>query len=313
MATASNDGSHGLSDLLTLYRQLSAISAAVFAPLARTYVGNLEAKSDRRLESEAVVNLALRKLAFEAGELLVAGNAPTEKPIPEFQYDEHGRLPDLKLSYVAAAALAYTKMRDKRAADQATARNAAARSTLTPQVDVLTSAASVRALRYATRSMAYGRGATMTSGVTAHPGPPLSSSPHGGGCGCGSVTDPVPQPPPCYDPCAGGLVPVPPFEEPSSCSCQACQTAPAECPPFWSVSCETKLKLRECVKKLVCDLIAWIETVVCSKAQPNTPAAVICNFLHCVRDALCAPPPQPCLPKPTPMACLPCDYAVERS
>lgn len=107
-------------------------------------------------------------------------------------------------------------------------------------------------------------------------------------------------------------MPVPPFEEPTSCSCAACQSAPAECPPFWSISCETKLKLRDCLIKLVCDLIAWVETLVCQNAQPNTPAAALCNFLRCVRDALCAPPPQPCLPKPVPMPCLPCDYAVER-
>lgn len=311
MATSTNDASHGLADLFALYRQLSAISAAVFAPLARTYVGNLEARRDRPLEPGAVVNLALRKLAYEAGEMLVANNPPTEQPIPELAYDERGKLPDLKLSYVAAAAIAYSKMREKRASEQQAARAATAL--------ISTAATSVRALRAATRATAYSRVATVagrTAALSSSSSRPVSKGCGcgGGGCGCGGVVeDPGAPPPACYDPCAGGLVPVPPFEEPTSCSCEACQAAPAECPPFWSVSCETKLKLRECVKKLVCDLIAWIETVLCQNAQPNTPAGALCSFLHCVRDALCSPPPQPCLPKPTPMPCLPCDYAVERT
>src|SRR3954468_14715998 len=106
---ATSEPNNGLGDLVTLYKQLSAISAVVFAPIARTYVGTLEQRDSAKNPDAAVVNLALRKLAFEAGEMLVANNPPTEKPIAAFQRDEAGRLPDLSLAYVAAAALAYVK------------------------------------------------------------------------------------------------------------------------------------------------------------------------------------------------------------
>jgi hypothetical protein len=313
---ATSETNQGLGDLINLYKQLSAISAVVFAPLARTYVGSLEGDELRARDggNAAVVNLALRKLAFEAGEMLRANHPPTEQPIPEFKRDDKGNLPDLSLAYVAAAALAYVKSRE----DKAAARTAAAPAA--PQVEVLR-ATSVRALRASARTTAY----TSAPRVMTAP-PPVTVRPTGGcgcggkstptstgGCGCGGgcggTSTPPPQPVPCYDPCAGGLVAVPPTE---TCSCAACQAPPAttDCPVV-TISCETKLRLRDCIKQLLCDLIEYLETKLCANAQPGTPIAILCNFLHCVREAVCPDPvPTPLPPGPS-MPCLPCGYAVE--
>lgn len=316
---ATSETNQGLGDLITLYKQLSAISAMVFAPLARTYVGSIEQDELRARDggNATVVNLALRKLAFEAGEMLVANNPPTDKPIAEFKRDETGKLPDLSLAYVAAGALAYVKSRDQKQI----ARSAAAAPA--PQVEVLR-ATSVRALRASVRTTTYG--ATTYSATSAPavvtaratggcgcggkstPSSPTSVGGCGCGGGCGGSTTPPPQPVPCYDPCAGGLVAVPPTE---TCSCAACQSpATTDCPVV-TISCETKLRLRDCIKKLLCDLIEYLETKLCANAQPGTPIAILCNFLHCVREAICPDPvPTPLPPGPS-MPCLPCGYAVE--
>ncbi len=332
---ATSEPNNGLGDLVTLYKQLSAISAMVFAPLARTYVGTLEQSelNTRDGASAAVVNLALRKLAFEAGEMLVANHPPTEKPIAAFARDANGKLPDLSLSYVAAAALAYVQSRDQKTAARAAAAAA-------PQVDVL-GATSVRSLRTSARTSAYTTALRNASYVTAvsprvtsiaMPPAPVtvratggcgcggksssSKSPTSvGGCGCGGgcggATVVTPPSVPCYDPCAGGLVAQPPSE---TCGCSACQAQPpatTDCPPVVTVSCETRQRLRDCVKQLVCDLIEYLETKLCASSQPGTPLAILCNFLHCVREAICPDPVPVALPPGPAMPCLPCGYAVE--
>lgn len=270
---ATTETNNGLGDLVALYKQLSAISAVVFAPLARTYVGTLEQRDDRSRDagSADVVNLALRKLAFEAGELLVANHPPTEKPLREFSRNADGQLPDLSLAYVAAAALAYVKSRDQKVA--------------APIEDG--AATNVRALRASARTTAY-------TGALAPPlGTRATTVRATGGCGC------------------GGRAAAPPT---GGCGCAACQAQPVtttECPPVVTISCETRQRLRDCIKQLVCDLIEYIETKLCANAQAGTPLAILCNFLHCVRDAICpetAPTPLPCGPA---MPCLPCGYAVE--
>ena len=312
---ATSETNQGLGDLITLYKQLSAISAMVFAPLARTYVGTLEQTELRTHDggNATVVNLALRKLAFEAGEMLLANNPPTEKPIPAFERDETGKLPDLSLAYVAAAALAYVKSRDAKAAAAAPA---------TPQVELMR-ATSVRALRASARTTSYmaapramiasppvtvrATGGCGCGGKTT-PASPTSVGGCGCGGGCGGTSMPPPQPVPCYDPCAGGLVAVPPTE---TCSCAACQPPPTTDCPIVTVSCETKLRLRDCIKQLLCDIIEYLETKLCANAQPGTPIAILCNFLHCVREAICPDPATTPLPPGPSMPCLPCGYAVE--
>jgi hypothetical protein len=144
----------------------------------------------------------------------------------------------------------------------------------------------------------------------------VSSSTSSGGCGCGGgcgggSTNPNPQPVPCYDPCGGGLVATPPTE---TCGCAACQAQPpatTDCPPVVTISCDTRQHLRDCVKQLVCDLIEYIETKLCANSQPGTPLAILCNFLHCVREAICPEPVPVALPPGPAMPCLPCSYAVE--
>lgn len=286
--TKSGDG--GLADLVALYQQLGTISATLFAPLARTYVGTLAERSKDPLTPGGVVNLALRKLAFETGEMLVANNPPTAEPIPVFKYSEDGRLPDLSLAYVAAAALAVIKRREQRTAE------AQAASASKAPVSVNLSAGTLRAMRASARTSAY----AMSAPALAAAPPTVRMT---GGCGCGGGSSVTPPPPP------GG-----------SCGCSACEaqapatdpTAPAVCPPFISVSCATQTRLRDCIKTLACDLLAFVETRLCADVAADSPAVILCNFLKCVRDAICPAPAQPCLPAPA-LPCLPCGYAVENS
>lgn len=319
MAESKTQGDgKSLAELIALYKQLSTISAALFAPLAKTYVGTLVAHREAVTNAE-VVNLALRKMAYEAGEIMVARNPPTDKPIGKFEQDKEGQLPDFSLAQVAATALAYIKYRDEQAAKKQ--QQAVAKAT--PQVEVLAAATSVRQLRAAARVQAYQVMPTPVSSPTVRMtggcGCGGSTSSTGtGGCGCGggcggTTTNPPPQAVPCYDPCAGGLVAVPPASEVCGCSCASCQTQPpANCDDMCSISCETKLRLRDCIKQLICDLLKYIETHWI-QATPDSPAAILQKFLHCLVDAICPPAPPPCLPPGSPLPCLPCSYAVENS
>jgi hypothetical protein len=308
MATETTPIDPGLTQLLTMYRQLSAVSSAVFAPLARTYVGRLAEHS--KVETNAdVVNLALRKLAFEAGEMAVASQTPPaadSKPA-EFNLDEGGVPPDLKLSYVAAAALAYMKSRDA-AKSQAAA----------PAVEVMGNVNSVRALRGSVRAATYAPAQAAaiqvrTTGGCGCGGKSSTTTSSGCGCGggCGSTATPPPVAQPCYDPCAGGLVRVPPANE--ACGC-GCGTTTKDCPSFWQISCDTQQKLKHCVSVLICDLFGIVETALTTPdpatGQTSALAPLFVNFLRCVREALCpTTTTQPCAG--TAMPCLPCSYAVE--
>lgn len=302
-STNEGSGNPSLQQLLAAYKQVSDISAMLFAPVARTYVGGLVAEAGRRQEKPLgdpeVVNLALRKLVFEAGEILMQTNPPTKTPIARYEFDDKGGLPDYSLAQVAAAALAYVKYRDEQK------KAAQAEKATAPQVQVLGPATSVRALRSAARVQAY-----QTSPAAA-----ATTARMTGGCGCGgSTSTPPAQPPPCYDPCAGGLTAVPPASEACGCQCSSCQTQPsADCDDMCSISCETKLRLRDCIKQLICDLLRWIDLNLLSKV-PDDPAnlgSVLKHFLECVIDAICPTPSTPSLPPGSSLPCLPCSYAVE--
>lgn len=319
MAESTTHGTGSLADLLALYKQLSAISAFLFAPVAKTYVGNLVVEAERRqdkpLGNADVVNLALRKMAFEAGEILMANNPPTKKPIGTFEFNKEGQLPDYSLAQVAGAAIAYMKYRD----EQAAKKQEVAAKTAPAAVEVLGNATTVRALRSAARVLAYPVAPTpaptvrMTGGCGCGGSTTTTTTTGGCGCGggCGGTTTTAP-PPPCYDPCAGGLAAAPPASEVCGCSCASCQTQPStNCDDLCSISCETKLRLRDCIKQLICDLLGWIETHW--QVQPGSPAEILKNFLVCLVDAICPPPAPPCLPPGSPLPCLPCDYAVENS
>jgi hypothetical protein len=300
-----------LGDIVATYQQLSQFSAAMFEPLARLYVGNLAARSEKPLDAADVVNLALKKLLYEAGEVaMAAGGDPAADPRARLAVSSDA-IPDPKLAYLAAGIMAYLKSRDEREADRLAA---ARRAEAAPQAEVMRFAApsSVRALRASARAPLYATAAH--AGVSN-----ATAAAHGyratGGCGtCGDRGDPKPPPPaPCYDPCAGGLVPVPPVDEP--CGCASCRggttSAPETCPPFFSISCETQRRIRECLKIFLCKLLEEMGTNLCQ--NPTTPfAKALCAFMQCLPGAICPPPKQPneCAP-PSPMPCLPCDYAVE--
>lgn len=295
MATETTPIDPGLTQLLTMYRQLSAVSSAVFAPLARTYVGRLAEHSKVETNADVVI-LALRKLAFEAGEMAVANQTPpaTDAKPAEFTLDERGVPPDLRLSYVAAAALAYMKSRDA----------AKFKAAASPAVEFMGNVNSVRALRGSVRAATYAPAQAVA----------IQARTTGGcGCGrgCGSTTTPPPIAQPCYDPCAGGLVRVPPANEVCGCGCG---TTTKDCPSFWKISCETQQKLKHCVSVLICDLFGIVETALTTPdpktGQTSALAPLFVNFLRCVREALCATTTTRPYAGPA-MPCLPCSYAVE--
>jgi hypothetical protein len=288
----------------------------VLAALARTYVGHLDSKEVPLSDTDVLV-LAARKVAFEGGEILVARNPPTETPIPEFARDQQGRLPDLSLSYVVAAALAIMRARD---AQQA--RRQAAVATAPAAIEVVGHATDIAGLRNAARAQVY----TTASSASTATGLVVARRTGGCGCGCGGGggcgrTDPVPQPVPCYDPCAGGLAPVPSPHDPcvartQPCSCAGCVTnalSTASSTGLFSISAGTQLRLKDCASQLVCALLDQLAAKMCtgsSLSSSSSSTVALCKALACARDAIC-PPVAPCLPPATP--CLPCNYAVEIS
>src|SRR5690606_14609738 len=140
--------------------------------LARLYVGNLATRLGRE-EPADVVSLAVKKLLYEAGELLTASAEPgTEEKRAESgepSHDVRSRvadtivsrlatqeegIPDLKLAYFAAAVLMYLQRRDQR--ETAEAERAASTWAAMQRAAVPFAAPTVRTLRIAPRAMMYG-------------------------------------------------------------------------------------------------------------------------------------------------------------
>jgi hypothetical protein len=334
----------GLADLIATYTQLSHLSAALFAPIAKVYVGTAIAREHEKFDAIDVVNLALHKLAFEAGEhFRVQFATGDDKQAQKFERDEQGVFPDLKFAHLASALMAYaaTSQKQKQARDEKAAKRAAQQAAA-PQVMVNYPLSTYRVLARGLRFASTNLGApAMTANVagmrsgavnlgqpamTATIGPQYVSSAKsgcgcggrcgcgggcGGGCGCTGGTATPPSAVPCYDPCAGGLTHVPPAPDPCTpVACPPCPTTPEDCDDLCTISCETKLALRDCVKQLLCDLILIFQNMLLKQPSPLTFQDIIKRFLDCVREALC-PTDKPCLPAPTPIPCLPCDYAVE--
>jgi len=284
----------------------------VLAALARTYVGHLDS-SEVPLPDNEILALAARKVAFEGGEILAARNPPTEKPIPEFKRDPEGRLPDLSLSYVVAAALAIMKARDAQLA-----RRQAAADAEPVVIGVVNRATDVASLRNAARAQTYSiaSSSTATGFAVARR---IGGCGCGGsaGCGCGGA-GPSPQPVPCYDPCAGGLARVPPASDPGTSRVQPCSCTGAAdsalstsaSTGLFSVSPGTQQRLKDCASQLICTLLDQLVAKQCTSAAPGSSLSALCSALRCARDAIC-PPVAACLPPATP--CLPCNYAVEIS
>ena len=133
----------------------------------------------------------------------------------------------------------------------------------------------------------------------------------GGGCGCGG---------------SGGA----PGGSGSGCGCQsgsqahgATGTSPARyrddgtCAPLWDISCDTRWRLRACVKTALCDMIRCMADEVCEDGRfapnPDLGACLegfVCSLLHCLPDALCPPAqPEPCCPDEGVSSCS-CNFAV---
>jgi hypothetical protein len=347
MVTTNHNPAGGTIDrnaMVTIVQLIAANGLKALVLLARAYLGPAaySIKTDTITSEKSigglsslelhVLGLAVAKLAFEAGELglhnpAVAGDGA----MPAWQLDERGRAPALSLAHVLAAPRLWSTpvAAPVIEATRATARavRVAARTSYyagaSPAVATSSRAASSSRISEATRMIS-------TSVST--------SRPRTGGCGCGGTRTAPPPPATVYDPCAGGVKTAPPPRE-SHCSCggscggRGCGCATptrtydaAQCPTV-AISCETKERLRTCVKTALCDFARCVTDVLCpdgrfdstvlrdketTRELADCVGQLACSFLHCLPEALCPEEcPPPCAPPPSPIDCLPCGYAVE--
>jgi hypothetical protein len=134
-----------------------------------------------------------------------------------------------------------------------------------------------------------------------------------GGCGCGGSAQ---------APSGSG----------SGCGC-GCQSGPqahgatgasparyredGRCAPLWDISCDTRWRLRACVKTALCDMLRCMADEVCEDGRfapdPDLGACLegfVCSLLHCLPDALCPPAqPEPCCLDQGAGSCS-CNFAV---
>jgi hypothetical protein len=134
-----------------------------------------------------------------------------------------------------------------------------------------------------------------------------------GGCGCGGSAQ---------APSGSG----------SGCGC-GCQSGPqthgatganparyrddGRCAPLWDISCDTRWRLRACVRTALCDMLRCMADEVCENGRfapdPDLGACLegfVCSLLHCLPDALCPPAqPEPCCLDQGAGSCS-CNFAV---
>lgn len=95
----------------------------------------------------------------------------------------------------------------------------------------------------------------------------------------------------------------------SACGCASCgggaiQFPPArrgengECASLFSISCDTKWRLRECFKQSLCDLLRCLGDELCDDGKfANSPdlgdclEGFVCSLVNCLPEAICPPPP----------------------
>lgn len=134
-----------------------------------------------------------------------------------------------------------------------------------------------------------------------------------GGCGCGHA-----GPGSCGDRCGcGGR---------SSCSCggshgrsfpPARHDEDGSCASLFSISCETRWRIRDCLKVSFCDLLRCVGDELCEREEGKSVDLgkcledFICSFLQCLPDAIC-PPPERCEPvcRPKTIESCKCNFAV---
>lgn len=334
---ASGAGAYGIKGLVAL---------------SRAYLGTLAGHGSlEKSGAIGVLTMALAKLTFEAGELAL--HNPTlaaGAPVPEFKVDEAGRAPGLSLAHVLAVRQLWMARSDEKAEAKTMAVQTAAPRTTASQrrQTARTQYYAAGAQGYAYRAApAYASASTRETSIMATSNSySRAGTPSVTGCSsCGKSHPPPSRPrPPVPDYCGGGIKAAPRAPERASscgcgggCSCDPRSRPPAdeECAPWCSISCDTKDRLRECVKDALCDFArcladeldpttkppapvptepnpdGTINDVAAARQNPLVACAqqVALNFLRCLPDALC---PEECAPStPAPAECLPCGYAVE--
>ncbi|SNR51273.1 hypothetical protein SAMN06265378_106192 [Paracoccus sediminis] len=133
------------------------------------------------------------------------------------------------------------------------------------------------------------------------------------GCGCGGIP---------ADGCGCGCGGT------SSCDCgcggqEARAFPPARrdddggCVSIFSISCETRWRIRDCLKVSFCDFLRCVGDELCEREEGDEIDLrecledFLCSFLTCLPDAIC-PPPQPCKPccPPRLIESCHCNFAV---
>jgi hypothetical protein len=95
-----------------------------------------------------------------------------------------------------------------------------------------------------------------------------------------------------------------------------------KCQPLGTVSCDTRWRVRECLKVAFCDLLRNVGDQLCDEnggfdttANPDWKALLgsfACSVLNCLPDAICPPPESPACAAPLPCieASDDCNFAV---
>ncbi|MCV2446169.1 hypothetical protein [Paracoccus sp. DMF] len=121
----------------------------------------------------------------------------------------------------------------------------------------------------------------------------------GCGCGCGG-------PSPCG--CGGhGARAFPPARYDDD----------GRCVGILTISCETRWRIRDCLKGSFCDFLRCVGDELCNREEGQDIDLrecledFLCSFLACLPDAIC-PPPEPCEPccPPRPVESCHCNFAV---
>ncbi|MEO8550346.1 MAG: hypothetical protein ABI678_10240 [Kofleriaceae bacterium] len=335
-------------------------AAALVVPFARMYLGPSLGAIDREQKASdgIILQYAFSKAVLEAGRLPTT-SSPYEPHTQMFSIDERGYAPALDLPFVLGAlratsgwlAASPTRTLSTSSADTSNAPAPAGGPPMSARE--LRSAARVRSYAavapentsMASAPVTASRAPVRTSGCGCRGG----SSAYGArpaaasvftravssaaskraaarnrtndcgqptcGCGCGTSTG-------CG--CTGTSSCVDCIPRGASagdlCACGGCKPPSQDCTP-WTPSCETRNRLRDCLKVLVCDLLECIEVVICAAQLGGEAArlarlnfrrclaALICKLMRCLREAICPPP---CVPQlPVPNDCVPCDFAVE--
>jgi hypothetical protein len=303
---------------------LAQLGLRGLVPLARVYVGAAGARLEQKDHKEGdspgdddmrILGLAAMKLAFEAGDLSYRN--PTlsgDLPLPAFALDARGYAPDFSIAHVLALRRLWTETRAKAAPP--------------PEVEVLTPRIDARAYRTAMRTSRYSAtvpeapAMAASFSTTTRSRSTSTSSTSRSCCGGSHTSSPAPAPRAAAPRAPARSAPADACGCGGGCSTGATTKTYGDCPTL-RISCETKAKLRDCVKTAVCDLLRTVADAYCpdGKFDPERMSKstktdlyqgfgqLVCSLAHCVPEALC--PPEPCPPALPPGDYLPCDYAVE--